>query len=580
MPEVALSGIDLTFILVYLLIMIGVGCLFTRGDGSSEDFLLGGRKVAWWAVGISTMMSVVSTVSLVAVPGEVYNNGLSMLMTSLLYPVTSIIAFFLFIRFYFKLRSFTPFDYLERRFGPEVRVIISLLYLFTRVMYVAMVLFASAKIFEGAAGWPIPATIAVVGVIGIIYTMLGGIRAVIWTDVIQFFTMFGGILAAVWLCVRACDGGFTEVFRYAFENGRGPERFADPEFYSFNPYVRLSFWLLLTFALLEPIFYNSADQITVQRLLSTNSYASAKKAAYTNSLVILPITFIPWLIGLAIFTYYHQNPDPRVTSGDAAFFMFVSTKMPSPLPGLILASMLAAAMSTLDSAMNSLSAVLVKDYYLKSIRPDANEKQQVYVARVLTVVIGVVGAGMAITINATSSSLQESVIEIGAIWSSFAIVLGPVYLLGVTSRRITSRVIWVGVTVCWGGTLGMICWYATSKSGHTVAISAAWWLVPLAIGLLCLVTGVASRGKRLAFPAICLGTFALGTTATVLLWFFMSSNTDGGVLSFLWISFPGLVLMLLVGYGSIPFLRESHASHHTGLTLWSNRAEVMARVVD
>ena len=164
--------------------------------------------------------------------------------------------------------------------------------------------------------------------IGIVYTMLGGMRAVIWTDVIQFFTMFGGILVAVWICVEACDGGLTEVIAYAFEHGRGPELFADPSFYTLDPYTRLSFWLLLTFALLEPVFFNSADQITVQRLLSTSSYAAAKKATFTNSLVILPITFIPWLIGLAIFTYYHQHPDPRVTSGDAAFFLFVSTKMP------------------------------------------------------------------------------------------------------------------------------------------------------------------------------------------------------------------------------------------------------------
>ncbi len=316
----------------------------------------------------------------------------------------------------------------------------------------------------------------------------------------------------------------------------------------------------------------------MQRLLSTSSYASAKKATYTNSIVILPITFIPWLIGLAIFTYYHQNPDPRVTSGDAAFFMFVSTKMPPPLPGLILASMLAAAMSTLDSAMNSLSAVLVKDFYLRSFRPDASEAQQVRLARILTVAIGILGAGLAITINATSSSLQESVIEIGAIWGSFAVVLGPVYLLGVTSRRVNSRVIWIGILACWGATLGMIFWYARSKTGHTTANSALWWTIPLAAGLVFVLLGVTLRNKRFGFPVMCLGVFALGTTTTTLFWYVMSHSTDGGTLSFLWISFPGLMLLLLIGYGSIPLLRESHVSHHTGLTLWSNRQDVQDRV--
>jgi len=577
MPEVSLTTLDLITLAAYLLLMVGVGFLFSRGEKTSENYLLGGRRVAWWAVGISTMMSVVSTVSLVAVPGEVFNNGLSMLMTSLLYPFMSVIAFYLFIRFYFKLGSFTPFDYLQRRFGTSVRLTISTLYIFTRLIYVAMVLFASAKIFESAAGWSVPTTVVVVGIIGIVYTMLGGIRAVIWTDVIQFFVLFGGILVVVWQCVEACDGGLAEVIHYAFENGRGPERYAESDFYSLNPYVRLSFWLLLTFALLEPIFYNSADQITVQRLLSTSSYKNAKRAIYTNAIIILPITFVPWLIGLAIFTYYSQNPDPRVTSGDAAFFMFVSTNLPSPLPGLILASMLAAAMSTLDSAMNSLSAVLVKDFYLQGKRAKASEGMQVLLARVLTVCIGVLGAAFAIAIEFTSSSLRESIIEIGAIWGSFAIVLGPVYLLGVTSHRITARVVWVGILVCWGSTLGMVCWYVRSKMFlDTGPALAAWWAVPLVVVALSMVAYVLTRRShhRHAFALIGVTAGAAGFCVAGILWYAMSHATGGGELSFLWISFPGLILMLLICYGSIPVLPEPTSRRHVGLTLRTSHQDL------
>lgn len=570
MVEIQLATSDLVVIGLYLLLVVGIGLYFSHGKRTSEDYLLGGRSVPFWAVGISCMMSVVSTVSLVAVPGEIYNNGMSMLMLSLLYPITSILAFLLFIRFYFRLRSFTPFDYLQRRFGTSVRLAISSLYLFTRIIYVAMVLYTSAAIFQAAAGWPIPTTVAVITVIGIFYTMIGGIRAEIWTDVIQCFVMYGGIIVAMWFCVQACDGGLFEVISYAFEHGRGPERYTDPDFYSLNPYARLGFWLLLTFALIEPLFYNSADQITVQRLLSTSSYEQAKKATITNSFMILPITFIPWLIGLAIFTYYQQHPDPRVTSGDGAFFTFVSTMMPSPLPGLILACMLAAAMSTLDSAMNGLSTVLVKDFYLRGIRPDASESNQVLVARILTVVIGVIGAAMAVTISMTSSSLRESVIEIGAIWGSFAIVLGPVYLLGVTSRRVTAGVIWTGVTTCWGTTVGMILWYTFSKSGLTGPISTTWWLAPLGAGAALIAgsrllpSGSAGRAIVLRLGILCLGV-SVGTG----FWYTMALYTGGGVVSFLWMSFPGLVLMLLIGFGSIPFLRDPADAELAGLTLWS-----------
>ena len=197
-----------------------------------------------------------------------------------------------------------------------------------------MVLYASAKVFESAAGWSVWVTIPVVAIVGIVYTVLGGIRAVIWTDVLQFFALFGGLSLAIIICIASVDGGFMGVLTYSFEHGRGPERFTEADFYRFDPYVRLCFWFMLISVLLDSIFYPCVDQITIQRLLSTGSYKEAKKAAYMNSLLEIPLTLMLWLVGLSIFTYYAQNADPRVINGRWSIFHFYCHENANPFTGI------------------------------------------------------------------------------------------------------------------------------------------------------------------------------------------------------------------------------------------------------
>ena len=300
---IGLGPANLATIAAYMAVVIAMGFWFSRNDRTSTDYLLGGRRIVWWAVGISYMMSILSTISMVMVPGEIFNNGLSAyFLYGLVYPFTAIGGFFLFIRFYYKLKLFTPFAYLERRYDPGIRHLISTLFFITRLIYIAMVLFSSAKVFTGAAGWDAKYTIPLIAVIGILYTVMGGMRAVVWTDVLQFFALFGGLALVIVICTSHIDGGYTGVIRYALEHGRGPVEYANPEFYQFHPYVRLCFWMLLLGVFLDPIFYHGCDQISVQRLLSTSSYRQAMKAALTNSVVVLPVSLMLWYVGLAVFT--------------------------------------------------------------------------------------------------------------------------------------------------------------------------------------------------------------------------------------------------------------------------------------
>ena len=564
---------------MYLLVVVAMGLWFSRDEKTSEDYLLGGRTIPWYAIGISYMMSLLSTYSMVMVPGEIFNNGLSLWMLGLLAPFTTILAFYVFIRFYFRLQSFTPFEYLERRYDKNVRLLVSVIYLWTRLLYLAMVLFATSKVFQGGAGWRPWATILLVGAIGIVYTVLGGMKAVVWTDVLQFFVLGGGLIVAIVFCVRATGGGFFGVITYALEHGRGPTRYAEASFYYFNPYVRLCFWLLLLGRFTEPLFYSSADQISVQRLLSTKSYEDAKKAIFANAVLSLPFMLALWYIGLAIFTYYSQHPDPNVTAGDTAFFTFVTTKLPTPLPGLIFAAMLAAAMSTLDSGMNSLSAVYVKELHIKYVKPSASESEQVVMSRLMTVAVGAFAVGMGIIIAETSETLRQSVVEAATIFGSLGVVILPAYLLAVTTERASGRLIWTLASLCWGISFGAVTWYSFSRTGLTGPIPSSAPVIPATLSAAIAAAGgwMKLARHRGATFVVAASLFPLGYGLCMAFWYLMARCTGGGQLSFQWVGIMGFMPFLVLGYGyALLFGKKQEPKKHVGLTLWSMREQVIA----
>ena len=561
-------------IVVYLIGVVLIGLYFSKNEKTSEDYLLGGRNMPWWAVGISFVMSLLSTYSIVMVPGEIFNHGLSMWVVSgFLGPFMLIMAFSIFIRFYFRLQSFTPFEYLEKRYDKKVRILISVIYMWTRLIYLAMVLFATSKVFEGGFGWPSWVTIMVVGVIGIIYTICGGLKAVIWTDVMQFVVLAVGLIAAVTVLCLSIDGGAVGAVKYAFDKGHGLSLFSESSFYEFNPYVRLCLWILLLNSIIGPLYYCSADQISVQRLLSTKNYKEAKRSILLNPFLALPFTFTLWFIGLAIFTYYQQNPDPLVKSGDTAFFTFIGTKLPTPFPGIILAAMLAAAMSTLDSGLNSLSTVWVKEFHIPFINKQSSESDQVKLSRLATLYIGIFATVMGVMIAMFSETFKQSVVEAATVFEALAVVILPAYLLAVFSKKASSKIIWNMAFLCWGINFGGVMWYMTCKAskGTFEAIPYSYPLTPLSIAIALWVVYACFKKQRLvAATTHFVALTALGFSAMLSFWFVMSNYGSGGELSFAWVGLPGLVVFLIGGFGwTVFFGKEQAKERYQGLTLWT-----------
>jgi SSS family transporter len=587
-------GIKLTFwdygaMLLYLVAVVLIGLWFSRNEKNSEDYLLGGRQLPWAAVGISCLMSLLSTYSLVMVPGEIFNHGLSLWVFGLLAPFLTILAFTVFVRFYFKLNSFTPFEYLEYRYDKRIRLLIAVLYTYARLVYLAMVLFATSKVFEGGAGWPAWITITVVGIIGILYTVMGGMKAVVWTDVMQFFVLVGGVgLAVIVLCYKI-DGGFLGSITYAFEHGRGLNRFTEPDFYLCNPYVRLSFWLILLERIVGPFSMTASDQITIQRLLSTSSYKNAFKAQVTASFLSLPFTLILWFIGLAIFTFYSLHPESGVTRGDTAFFTFVATQLPPPIPGMILAAMLAAVMSTLDSGINSMAAIWLKEFHQKYLEPNMTDTRQVKVSRWATAIVGIIAVSIGLLISCSSEWLGQTVVEAATIFYAFDAIVFPAFLYAVLSKRANSTLIWITAAILWGLKCGTLTWYTVTKKiaqvwkpGEPMGLGgpiSLWWIaIPLALcaalGILWLIKRKQAGNNSVIYLGLSL--FPAGYAIATGLWFIASHYlvTDKPLtLSFQWVGFPVIIAYLLIGLIGLRLSKVQPANKYKGLILFDNDSE-------
>jgi len=410
--QLNLLPIDYATMVLYLLVVVALGVWFSRGKQNTENYLLGGRSMRWWVVGISYMVSLLSTASIVSVPGYVYAHGVTMSLQTVLMPFVAIGSFYIFIRFYFLGGAFTPFQYLENRFDGRVRALAAGLYLLTRISYLAVVLFSSAIVFKGASDWPVTQTILLVGTIGIFYTVVGGIRAVIWTDFVQFLVLSVGLAIVVFKSVQGVPGGMVGIVEYAFQNGRGMPELAQPSFLSFDPHVEITLWILIASLVGQFLFYSSSDQIAIQRLLSTSGYQQAKRSLFTSVTLDAIMMTTLWFLGLAMFTFYaHQPPDRQPSSPDLALFQFISTELPSPLPGLILSAMLAAVMSSLDSGMNSLATVATKDFYLRFFRPSASERDQLRFSQWMTLVVGLFAVALALGMSRVSQSIENTIME-------------------------------------------------------------------------------------------------------------------------------------------------------------------------
>jgi len=432
----SLAIFDWLIIAVYMFGMLGVGFYFYRGakNGSSSEFFLGSRSIPAWAAGISMFAGSISSISYLAIPAKAYETNWQYIMSKMSTIVGLIFVAIWIVPLFRRLNLVSVFNYLETRFHPSIRLLSSALWMLMQIGgRMGIVLFLPAMAIGTITDTNIVACIVIVGVFTIIYTALGGMKAVVWTDVFQVMVLTGGACFAIGYIVYQL--GLMPIV----DTARAFEK-TDMVNLSFD-ITQPTLWGFLILVLFDVVLTFPKDQVLMQRVLATPSEKEASRSVWVFAVVLLPSAFMFYLIGTVLFAYYRENPaqlNPMLPI-DAVFPAFIGTELPAGVTGLIIAGLFAAAMGTLSGIINSVATLLSVDFYGKFRNP--TQEQTVRFAEWMSVLVGLIGIGIAIILSRMDiHSLLDLTIELfGLLGGSCA----GAYTLGMFTRRAN----WQGVAI-------------------------------------------------------------------------------------------------------------------------------------
>lgn len=443
-----LNLIDLAVLIMYVCGTVAVGLWVGRKSRNTEQFMAAGRKLPGWAVGLSIFGTYVSSISFLALPGKAYGTNWNAFAFSLAIPPTAWIAVRYFVPFYRRAGALSSYEHLEYRFGPWARTYAVICYLLTQLSRMGIIMYLLALALAPLTGWSVPMLIVMTGLVVIVYTVFGGIEAVIWTDVVQSLVLIGGALGCAAVLTFGMPEGPGQLWDIALENHKF-------DLGSFGPSLTEStFWVVLVYGVFINLQNFGIDQSYVQRYQTARSDTEANRSVWLGALLYIPISAVFFFIGTALFAYYKAQPDLLPTQvaakADAVFPYFIVKQLPVGISGLVIAGVFAAAQSTISSSINCSATLLLCDIYRRYIRPQATERDSMRVLWGMSLTVGLAGTGMALAMLQIESALD-------AWWTLASIFSGGMlglFLLGLISRRAQNPAAITGVVV---GIL-VICW--------------------------------------------------------------------------------------------------------------------------
>jgi len=470
-----LTWIDYTVIAAYLLAITAFGTWFARFQKTTVDYFLTGRSVPWWAICFTIVATETSTLSFIGVPAGAYAGNMTFLQLAFGYVIGRILVSVLFLPSYFRGELFTSYELLLRRFGPEVKNVAAFIFVITRTLADGIRLFATALVISVVTQVPVSITVIALGVAMIIYTVRGGVSAVIWTDVVQMFVYVGGALVVFFGLLTLIPGGWGEVVRSAGATGH----FQVLDF-STDPKRAYTFWAGLFGGIALTLATHGTDQFLVQRLLSARSLKGAASGLILSGVLVLAQFVLFLVIGAMLYTFYQHTPLPRPLSRtDEVLPLFVVTSLPQGVSGFIVAAIVAAALSP---SINSLAATTVNDFYLKYVRPDADEKTLMRVARTATIGWGVAQIVVALAAQGVTRSVLDSGLSV------LSLAAGPVlgaFLTGVLTTRVRSGAMLAGMAAgavvlawVWITDAYAFTWYALTGAAVTGGVALLLSVLP------------------------------------------------------------------------------------------------------
>ncbi len=429
---------DYTVLALYFIVQFAVGAWFTRREKDTATFFLGNRSVVWWAAGLSIFGTSISAITYVSIPATAFAGNWSTIFFN---TGTLFLAPFVTFVYLPRLRLATlttAYEYLEKRFNVFVRLYGSAVFFVFQIGRTAIVLFLPAMMLHTATGMSVYYSILTMGIITTVYTVLGGIEAVIWTDVLQSVIFVGCAFLALWLVYTGVDGGAPAAFRAAAE--------AD-KFQVFTwdfSLVSASIWIAVVGGLFFNAYPMMAEQTVVQKYLATANDRAASRAIWTNAWLTIPIQLIFFGLGTGLWAYYEQRPGQFDASlpNDTVLPQFVMQVFPLGMKGVFIAGLFAASMSSLASSMNSMATVGVNDLYRRFVG-NVSEASAMLMARVLTGVFGVFAtvAALYVAANQQKNTMFETFIGfLGLVGGGLA----AVFVLGTCTKRANAPGVLIG----------------------------------------------------------------------------------------------------------------------------------------
>ena len=514
-----LHTLDYVIVLVYMLGMVALGLYLYRRQGTAEDFFVGGRRMPWLATGLSMLATLMSTLTYLGLPGETIGHGVGLAISLAALPLAYVVVAYVWVPFFMRLRLTSAYEYLERRFGTGARMYGVVLYLYMRFLWMGMIVFtaslAVAQITQDTAPGAIAAmtgglvrmgptewfyfVLIATGVISTLYTMLGGIQAVVWTDVVQFTVLFAG--AALTLVLVAANTGTGPAAWWA-EVTTGTHEI--PPLASWDLTERTTIvWMLLA-GFMWHVCTHASDQVALQRYFTTASAKAARRTAAVNFTATILIQVLLALVGMALLVYYLHNPgelppgvtDPRDPAfADEMFPRFITYGLPIGISGLVLAAVFAVAQSSIDSGINSTATVITVDLVRRFRSQPLTDRGELRLAQWLTL-----GIGLFVTLTGVAVTLlpeKYNILELQ--FRSFNSVLGPlgaVFMAGIFFRHVGQEAVLVAGVA--GAAAGLLFAYAEVlwgvKGPSPFLIIPLSWLITF--GLAYLLGWVLPRPRR------------------------------------------------------------------------------------
>ena len=474
-----LRPLDLAIVGVYILGMTLMGVWFTRKQKDLRTYFVGGRNVGWFMVLMSIVATETSAVTFLSVPGLGYNpkgGNLTFLQLSFGYIVGRCVVAWFLLPQYMSGNLFSAYQVLQQRFNPAVQRVASGLFLLTRTVADGLRIFLTALLLQ-YVGISVEQAIVLVGVVTIVYTYLGGMKAVLWTDLIQFAIKIAGAALAGVFVLRLLPGGWGEYLSAGEALGRF--KWLETRFEWTDPYT---IWAGVFGGAVFSMASHGADQLMVQRYLCARSLGQARIALVASGFVIL-VQFLLFLgVGVGMFLLADRGhfPEAAGRKNDEAFGLFIVTKLPPGVVGVLVAAVLAAAMSTLSSSLNSSANAFVTDFY-RPLRPGRSERWYVLLSRVMTVVWGVAQMGVAYAAHLLGGN-ESIVARVLAVAGFTTGLLLGLFILGSLRMKVASWAALAGL-VC--GFLAVLSVWLPAQFGPPIL---AWpWFAPVGTGTTVLV---------------------------------------------------------------------------------------------